>query len=147
MFPNDHPLAPFRFHLEFRPRVSDLDARGQVNSARFFTYFEEARAAYLSRLGLLASTSTPAMLLIQRDTCRYQAPVQHHHLVQVFLRTADWGRRSFSFHYALWLPEEDRLAALGTTRVQCLNPATGRTCDLPEEFRELMQAFEQGRMD
>lgn len=145
MFSKDHPLADFRFHLEFRPRLSDLDPQGQVNNARFFTYFEEARAAYLRRLGLLAAQ--PLALVIQRNTCTYQAPVQHHHLVQVFLRTAGWSRRGFVFHYALWLPEEDRLAALGSTRVVCLNPATGRGCALPAEFCAAMQRFEAGELE
>ncbi|RJX33969.1 MAG: acyl-CoA thioesterase [Desulfarculus sp.] len=146
MFSKDHPLEGFRFHLEFRPRLSDLDPQGQVHNARFFTYFEEARAAYLQRLGLLAAKPQPLALLIQRNTCRYHAPVQHHHLVQVFLRTADWGRRGFCFHYALWLPEEDCLAAMGSTRVACLNPATGRGCALPAEFCRVMQRFEAGEL-
>lgn len=137
-----HPLQSFRFNLEFRPRFSDLDPLGRVSNSRFFTYFEEARMAYLSQLGLWAPAGSGLCLLVQRDTCRYQLPVQHHHLVQVFLRTADWGRRSFSFHYALWLPEEDLLAAEGATRVSCFNPATGRACDLPEEYLLAMQAYE-----
>lgn len=137
-----HPLDAFRFNLEFRPRFSDLDPLGRVSHPRFFTYFEEARMAYMSHLGLSPVMGGGPCLLVQRDTCRYQLPVQHHHLVQVHLRTADWGRRSFSFHYALWLPEEDLLAAVGTTRVACLDPATGRACDLPVEFLEAMQAYE-----
>lgn len=146
MFAKDHPLAPFHFHLDFSPRFSDLNALGQVNSARFFNYFEEARAAYLNRLGLFAPAIQPVSLIIQRDTCRYQAPVQHHHLLQIYLRTADWGRRSFSFHYALWLPEEDILAALGHTRVQCLNPGTQRARNLPEDFLSVMRRFEKGKL-
>ncbi len=138
-----HPLRSFRFNLEFRPRFSDLDPLGRVSNARFFTYFEEARMAYLSHLGLFVSAGSGLCLLVQRDTCRYQVPVQHHHLVQVFLRTAEWGRRGFSFHYALWLPEEDILAAEGSTRVTCFNPATGRPCELPEEYLAAMRAYEE----
>ncbi|MBU1275082.1 MAG: acyl-CoA thioesterase [Proteobacteria bacterium] len=137
-----HALKRFRFNLEFRPRFADLDPMGRVSNARFFTYFEEARMAYLSHLGLFVPAGSGRCLLVQRDTCRYQMPVQHHHLVRVFLRSADWGRRSFSFHYVLWLPEEDVLAAEGTTRVACFNAATGRACDLPEEYIQAMRAFE-----
>lgn len=140
-----HPLDLFRFNLEFRPRFSDLDPMGRVSNARFFTYFEEARMAYLSHLGLFVPAGPRLCLLVQRDTCRYQMPVQHHHLVQVFLRTADWSRRGFSFHYLLWLPEEDLLAAQGSTRVTCFNTATGRACDLPGEYLESMQAYERER--
>ncbi len=147
MSAKDHPLALFRFHLDFSPRFSDLGASGQVSSPRFFNYFEEARAAYLKRLSLLAEDTLPVSLLVARDTCRYRVPIQHHHLVQIHLRTADWGRRAFSFHYALWLPEEDLLAAQGHTRVQCLNPITQRACDLPEEFLRVMRLFEQGKLD
>ena len=138
-----HPLSLFRFNLEFRPRFSDLDPLGRVSNSRFFTYFEEARLAYLSHLGLFTAGGEERCLLVQRDACRYQLPVQHHHLVRVYLRTADWGRRSFSFRYALWLPEEDLLAAEGITKVSCFNPATGRACDLPEEYLAAMRAYER----
>ncbi len=142
-----HPLQLFRFSLEFRPRFSDLDPLGRVSNSRFFTYFEEARMAYLARLGLFGPATPGPRLLVVRDTCRYQLPVRHHHLVQVHLRTADWTSRSFNFHYALWLPEEDLLAAEGVTRVTCINPATRRPCNLPAEYLEIMRAFELGKRD
>ncbi|MCF8032653.1 MAG: acyl-CoA thioesterase [Desulfarculaceae bacterium] len=139
------PLKPFRFNLEFRPRFSDLDPLGRVSNSRFFTYFEEARMAYLASLGLFAPSVPGPRLLVVQDTCRYAMPVQHHHLVQVHLRTADWTTRSFKFHYLLWLPEEDIVAAHGTTRVTCVNPGTRRTCGLPSEYMEIMRAYEKGR--
>ena len=139
------PLQAFRFSLEFRPRFSDLDPLGRVSNSRFFTYFEEARLAYLARLGLFAPQMDGPRLLVVQDTCRYQLPIQHHHLIQVHLRTADWTTRSFRFHYLLWLPEEDILAAEGMTRVTCVNPATRRPCKLPEEYLEVMRAFERGK--
>jgi len=140
-----HPLQRFRFNLEFRPRFSDLDPLGRVSNSRFFTYFEEARLAYLARLGLFAPQRPGPCLLVVEDTCRYQLPIQHHHLIQVHLRTADWTSRSFKFHYVLWLPEEDILAAQGITRVTCMSPATRRACNLPEDYLEVMRAFEAGK--
>ncbi|MCB2228972.1 MAG: acyl-CoA thioesterase [Desulfarculaceae bacterium] len=141
------PLKRFRFNLEFRPRFSDLDPMGRVGNSRFFTYFEEARMAYLARLGLFAPAVSGPHLIVVEDTCRYTRPVQHHHLVQVHLRTADWTSRSFKFHYLLWLPEEDLIAAEGFTRVTCVNPATRRACGLPEDYLAVMRAYEEGRED
>ncbi|MFH1033631.1 MAG: thioesterase family protein [Pseudomonadota bacterium] len=144
MYPPEHPLAAFRFHVEFRPRFSDLDAFGHVNNARFFTYFEEGRSGYLRRLGIFLPPASPVSLVVQKAECTYLVPVRHHHLVQVHVRAADWGKSRFSFHYALWLPEEDRLAAGGSTRMAAWHLGRRQSTEIPGDHAEKMRAFEQG---
>ncbi len=140
----EHPLAKFRFCVEFRPRFSDLDAFGHVNNARFLTYFEESRVAYLSRLGIFLPPASPVSIVIQRAECVYHAPILHHHLVQVHLRAAGWGRSHFDFHYAIWLPEEDILAAEGVTRAVAYDLAKRKAAPIPPEFLAIMRRFEGG---
>ena len=98
------PLGCYNFHIEFRPRFSDLDAFGHVNNARFLTYFEEARVAYLSALQIFIPPASPVTIVINKAQCEYLAPVLHHHQVRVCVRTLDWRRKSFRFEYTVWLP-------------------------------------------
>ena len=143
MYPPQHPLSAYKFHVEFRPRFSDLDAFGHVNNARYFTYFEEGRSGYLGRLGIFMPPASPVSIVIQRAECTFLLPVLHHHLVRVYVRADDWGKSRFSFHYALWLPEEDLLAASGSTRVAAWHLKSRRSTAIPADFLEKMRAFEE----
>ncbi len=135
-------LSQFNFHIEFHPRFSDLDAFGHVNNARIFTYFEEARVAYLKHLGIFLPHVSPISIVIQRAECSFLAPIMHHHLVQVFIRSQRWGVRSFDFSYAVWLPEEDLLAATGSTRAVSYDLSKRRSAPIPPEYLERMKGFE-----
>jgi acyl-CoA thioester hydrolase len=144
MYPPEHPLAGFKFQVEFHPRFSDLDAFGHVNSARFFTYFEEGRTGYLGRLDIFRPPASRVSIVVQHAECTYLAPVLHHHLVQVHVRALDWGKTHFSFQYALWLPEKYRLAAQGSTRVVAWDLTRRQSTDIPQDYLEKMRAFEKG---
>lgn len=138
-----HPLEGFRFQVEFKPRFADVDALGHVNHAKFFTYFEEARVAYLSSLGIFIPPASPLTVIIQKAECNYLKPVLHHHQVRVYLRAADWTRTRFWFHYALWLPEEDLLAASGSTKMVCWDWGQRKPALIPPAFSQRMRQFEQ----
>lgn len=140
----EHPLASFTIHTEFRPRFSDIDAFGMVNNAVFFTYFEEGRVAYLTRLGIFRPPASEVSIVIQSAQCTYLQPVQQKDLVQVHLRTGDWGNSSFNFYYAVWLPEKEILAAQGQTKAVSWHLARRKASRIPPDFLERMQKFEQG---
>ena len=144
MQPTDHPLAQFRFQVGFNPRFSDLDAFGHVNNARYLTYFEEGRVGYLRALGIFLPPASPISIIITRAECSYLSPVLHHHQVQVHVRAADWGRAKFTFHYAIWLPEEDLLAATGCTKAVAWHLGQRKPTAIPAEFLERMKVFEAG---
>lgn len=141
---SENPLAPYHFQVELRPRFSDLDAFGHVNNARYFTYFEEARSAYLEHLGILLPPASPVSIVIQHAECTYLAPVQPRQLVRVHLRSHDWGHSHFSFSYALWLPREEHLAATSASRVVAWDLKQRRSTAIPPDCLEKMLAFEQG---
>jgi acyl-CoA thioester hydrolase len=45
-------MPSFRFYHSIEVRFSDLDAQGHVNNANYLTYIEQARIAYIQKLGL-----------------------------------------------------------------------------------------------
>jgi hypothetical protein len=64
--------------------------------------------------------------------------------VQVHVRAADWGKSRFGFHYAPWLPEEDMLAASGSTRMAAWHLGRRQATEIPRDHAESMRVFEQG---
>ncbi|MFH1057322.1 MAG: thioesterase family protein [Pseudomonadota bacterium] len=138
------PPAGFRHHLELRPRFIDLDAFGHVNNARFLTYFEEGRISYLRSLGIFAPPASRVSLVIAQAEVKYLHPILHRHVVQVHVRSQDWGRAQFRFQYAIWLPEPGALAATGSTQAVAWDLDRRKPTAIPPEFAEKMRAFEAG---
>lgn len=143
--PNDTPLAGFRHVVDLRPRFADLDAFGHVNNARFLTYFEEARVSYLQSLGIFLPPASRVSIIIAQAEVKYLRPVLHQHQVQIHVRTQDWGRVKFSFHYAIWLPQQTTLAASGSTQAVAWDLDRRKPTAIPPEFLAKMRAFETGR--
>ena len=136
-------LKGFHFYHEFRPRFSDIDAFGMVNNATFLTYFEEARVAYLSKLGIFNPLTKPAIsIVIQRTEVDYLAPVRMPDKVRVYIRSSEYNQKKFTFEYALWLPKREVLAAKGKSLTVSYDLDQGRAVAIPEKFLNAMQAFE-----
>jgi acyl-CoA thioester hydrolase len=141
--PPSHPLASFRFHIDLRPRFSDLDGFGHVNNANYFTYFEEGRVAYAYKLGIFLLQKSPISFVIQEASCRFLLPLMHHHRFQVYLRAADWEAKRFSFYYALWLPQEEALAATGHSIAVAYDFKKKQAALIPDEYLQKMKRFER----
>ena len=45
-------MSEFRFFCPVEVRYGDLDPQGHVNNAKYLTYLEQARVAYIIHLGL-----------------------------------------------------------------------------------------------
>ena len=136
------PLEGYKIKVDIQPRFSDVDGFGHVNNAVFFTYFEEARVAYVVKLNIFRPLGTSVRFVIQQAECTYLLPLTQADPVQVYVRTADWGEKSFMFEYALWMPEKQRLAATGMTRAVAYDLKARRSAPIPEEFLKKMKSFE-----
>ncbi|HCS39082.1 MAG TPA: hypothetical protein DIW44_05785 [Anaerolineaceae bacterium] len=69
-------MNPYRFNTPITVRYGDLDPQWHVNNARFLTFAEQARFAYLMELGLFDGKSFWDLPLIVGDIhCRYLVPI------------------------------------------------------------------------
>ena len=95
--------APFAFGHADRVRFSDLDALDHVNNARYLSWFETFRIAYLRAYGLgdYGSADRP-LLVLKQVGVDYHAPL---HLEQTYVvagRTRAFRRTSFTMEYGVW---------------------------------------------
>src|SRR5688500_16453344 len=49
------PMNDFPITVRFPVQWGEMDAYGHVNNARYFTWFEAARIAYMARVGLVST--------------------------------------------------------------------------------------------
>lgn len=142
-------------------RYSDLDAQGHANNAVFFTYFEQARVAFLAETrarGLeqlrqmaadeqraaaaaLGVESTPRIAasdipyVIASASCVYVKPIASLAPIAIGVYCSEVSRVSFEVRYVVCDVERQTMYATGTTLIANVDPATGRPRMLPEWMR------------
>lgn len=135
----------FKVNTECLCRFSDTDAMGHVNNACYFSYMEQGRVAYISRLlpevdyrdGL---QSFPFILAdIQ---CTFKAPLFCEEVVIVSLRASKMGRKSFDFEYLLTEKQSGREVATGQSVQVMYDYSKEETCPIPNELRRKIEELE-----
>jgi acyl-CoA thioester hydrolase len=81
-------------------RFRDVDAMGHVNNAVFLTYLESARVAFLLHLGT-ADGLQDLGIIVARIEIDFRMPVGYGEEIEVGVRTARFGTKSFDLEYEL----------------------------------------------
>ncbi len=88
-------METYRFHFPITVRYGDLDPQWHVNNARFLSFAEQARFAYLVELGLFDGKSFWDLPLIVGDVhCRYKVPIDPGVTVDVATGVISIGHKS-----------------------------------------------------
>lgn len=136
-------MADFRFYTPIEARYGDLDAQGHVNNARFLTFLEQSRFAYLVELGLWDGEDFLDIGLIVADAhLAYLAPIQLFQKVRVGSRVAHIGNKSMRFEYVI----EDEQTGAALCRAEMVMVAydyhTKTSRPVPPDWRAKISAFE-----
>lgn len=78
-------------------RFSDLDAMGHVNNARYLTFLEEARFAFLAAIAGNDRSLSDGGMVMARVECDYRRPIgSQREPLKVSVGVAAVGRSSFT---------------------------------------------------
>lgn len=136
-------MAEFRFSIPLETRYGDLDPQWHLNNARFLTFFEHARMAYLVHLGLWDGKDFFKLGLIVADVhVSYLAPVEIFRKCRVELRVSRLGNKSMTFEYRLVDEEDGTLYATAETVMVSYDYYARKSIPIPSEWREKITAFE-----
>lgn len=136
-------MSQYRFFQSVNVRYGDLDPQGHVNNARFVTYLEHARVAYIQELGLWDGQSfLDVGFILARLEIDFQAPILITDPVQVGVRVSRLGGKSLDMIYQMENPENDTVYAEALTVLVSYEYREHQTRELPEEWREAVAAFE-----
>jgi acyl-CoA thioester hydrolase len=136
-------MADFKFYFPIQVRYGDLDPQWHVNNAKFLTYIEQARFAYLVELQLWDGKSFIDLGLIIADVhVSYKAPIQLGQKVRVGVRVSKIGTKSLT--YACQIEDEETHAVLATAEIigVSYNYHTHSTQPVPEDWRRKISQFE-----
>ena len=140
----------FAHRHDVEVRLSDTDAMGHVNNARYLTYIEIARVAYYEHvtgnpLPIGAHGAEEGMILAEiRMT--YRSTSFYGETLTVESRVERIGRTSFGMVHRITAPETRygpaRLVAVADSTLVAYDYTDECPIPVPDEWRTAMEAFE-----
>jgi len=136
-------MTDFKFYFPIQVRYGDLDPQWHVNNAKFLTYIEQARFAYLVELQLWDGKSFMDLGLIIADVhVSYKAPIMLGQKVRVGVRVQKIGNKSLT--YACQIEDETTHAVMAMAEIVGVsyNYHTHSPQPVPEDWRQKISQYE-----
>lgn len=120
-------------------RFSDLDPMGHVNNAVYLTWIENARIEFMRALGAFDQPDTSEMtMILARVEVDFRAPLGFGDEVEVGVRTARLGTKSFDLEYEL--ASGKTVAASAKTVLVAYDYQSNSSKEIPDEWRRRLAA-------
>jgi acyl-CoA thioester hydrolase len=137
-------MADFHFYYPIEVRYGDLDPQGHVNNARYLTYLEQTRIAYITHLGLWNGGSFLDFGIILADLhITYRSPILFGQKIQVGARVTRLGNKSMFMDYCIEDVQSGQELASATSVLVGYDYHTCTSIPIPGAWREAIQTFEQ----
>jgi acyl-CoA thioester hydrolase len=136
-------MSNFRFFHPIEVRYGDLDPQGHVNNAKYLTYMETGRIAYVKQLGLWNGGSFLDLgIILAEIRITFQAPILYGTPLQVGVRISRLGNKSLNTEYLLENMEDGSQYAAGYGVLVAYDYHSGQTIPIPETWRSTIHDFE-----
>ena len=135
-------MQEFRFYHPIEVRYGDLDPQGHVNNARYLTYMEQARVAYVRQLGLWDGGSFFNFGLILADVhVAFLKPIYFDQKIQVGVRVSRIGNKSLTMEYSL-IDQIQQELAVSESILVAFDYHRNNTVPVPDHWRRTIIEFE-----
>jgi acyl-CoA thioester hydrolase len=140
-----HPeLARFPVVVELDVAWGDMDSYAHVNNVVYFRYFENARIAYLDRVGWLASKEEAGFGPILASTsARFRKAVTYPDHLLVGARVTDVQPDRVTFEFRLVSAKLNAVACEGQGVVVSYDYRAGAKAPIPEAIRKAIEELEE----
>ena len=136
-------MAGFRFYHPIEVRYGDLDPQGHVNNASYLTYMEQARIAYIHKLGLWEGESFINLgIILANAHVEFRDSILFGHSVRVGVRISRLGNKSMEMEYIIEDGERGSEVATGSTTLVAYDYRDQRSVPIPMFWRQAISDFE-----
>ncbi len=116
----------------------DMDALGHVNNTVYLRWFESARIAFFSALGIDTRAQQVGPILA-RTSVDFRRPVVHPDTVRVSVRATKIGTTSLTMAYVVTSLAQGAVAAEGDSVIVLFDYAKGEKTPIPEDLRRAIE--------
>ena len=138
--------SDFRFFERLRVRWVEIDAQKIVFNGHYLTYFDTALAGYWRALAMPYAATMDYLggdLFVRKATLEYEGSARYDDVLDVGVRCLRVGNSSLVFSAAAF--RQDALLVSCELVYVFADVATQRSKPVPQELRDLLQAFEAGK--
>lgn len=136
-------MNSFRFFHPIEVRYGDLDPQGHVNNAKYLTYCEQARIAYIRHLGLWTSGDFLEIGVILADAhIAFKRPILFGEPLRVGTGVTRLGNKSFEMQYLLENAAGEVMYAQAESVLVTFDYRTQQTIPIPAAWRAAIAAFD-----
>jgi acyl-CoA thioester hydrolase len=137
-------MTDYKFYYPIQIKYSDLDPQWHVNNARYLSFVESARLAYIQNLGLWDGKSFMDLGLIVADArITYIEPILLEQSIQVGVCVTRIGNKSLDFVYQVEDASTGKVMATATTIMVAYSYHSLSTIRVTDEWRKAIGQFEQ----
>lgn len=136
----------FRFLERLRVRWAEIDAQKIVFNAHYLMYVDTAVTGYWRALALPYVQTLAYLggdLFVRKATLEYEGSARVDDVLDIGIRCARVGNSSMVFSSGVFRAEQ--LLVSGEIVYVFADPATQTSRPVPQELREVLQAFEAGK--
>jgi acyl-CoA thioester hydrolase len=138
------PLAGFPVIVAIDLPWGDMDAFAHVNNVAYFRYFEQARVAYLDRVGWMARMREAGVgPIVHSTSARFRKPLSHPDRVHVGARVTDLATDRVAMEHRLVSDRLADVAADGQAVVVCYDYRAGTKAAIPADIRAQIERLER----
>ena len=121
----------------------DMDAFNHINSTHYFRYFENARIAYLEKLGLLQRFKSDSLAIVVKDqSCRYKAPLKYPDTISVGLSAGSIESDRLTFKYDIISHNSKLITTTGSSNMVIVDSNSGAKTNMPDDVAEKINNLE-----
>jgi YbgC/YbaW family acyl-CoA thioester hydrolase len=132
--------ADYKFWIPIRVRIADINYGNHVGYQQFFSYFQDARIAYLDQFGFSERNIAGFSMVVAEAHCRYKRELLFGNDIRIHCRVTEIKTNSFLMTYLV--EREGLICAIGSTTNLCFDPLRKKVVPLPPAFIMTIKAFE-----
>jgi acyl-CoA thioester hydrolase len=138
-------LNQYRFFSPARVRFAETDCNGHMSHVTPVIYMEQARADFLSGLGLFSidqMTSAGKTFVLAKQTIEYQNQAYYYDQIDTYVRASRIGRSSIEMEYILFNRERGNVTATAQSIIVYFDVGQQKSTPLPSDLPDLINQFE-----
>jgi len=137
-------MSDFHFYHPVEVRYGDLDPQGHVNNAKHLTYFEQARVAYMIKLGLFSTDQSfmESGIILADVHITYREPIYFGQNIKVGVRAVKLGTKSMTWAQNILDVNTGKELSKGEVVMVTYDYKEQKTINIPHEWREKIKKFE-----
>lgn len=137
-------ISGYRHKIKIQIRFKDIDKLGHVNNANHLTYIELGRVEYFKDVVRTKIEWDKTGMILANCEIAYKQPILLDDNLYCYTKVSRFGTKSFDIENLLVVDNgsNPQLCAITKVTLVCMNYETKQTIEVPEIWKDLVNAFE-----